>query len=202
MKKTLVKSGMVVALVLGFAAGASANTILIDNLGQPPEGLWNIGSEIGQAFTTGSAVDIKSATFRHDFGGYVPSPNAYLTIQDTDGVGKIGPTILDTWTSFSDAGNLVTFWGCLALGADTTYWLVLHDTSVQVARVSSTTAYTANFGATLPDVYNNYESSTGNYYSLSDKPLMFQVTVPEGGLTVVLLGMGILALGYVRGMVK
>ncbi len=211
MRRTLFAVTASAGLMIIGLSSADADQILLDNLDQPPQGLWNIGSVIGQAFTTGSAVEINSATFLHDRGGYVPTAGAYLTIQNADGAGKIGSTILDTWTAFTDAANLVTFSGNLALAAGTEYWLVLHDTAAQVARVSSTTSYTANFGASLPALNNNYESSTGAYYSLSEGPLMFQVTmipgdqattIPDSGLTAMLLGMGILAVGWVRRMVK
>ncbi|MCX6880723.1 MAG: VPDSG-CTERM sorting domain-containing protein [Verrucomicrobia bacterium] len=203
LKKMLIKTTTGAALALGLAAQANANFILIDNLDQTPLDYWNSGSEIGQAFTTGLAVTINSATFLHDYGNYAPTPKAHLTIQKADFDGKIGWTpsdILDTWTVSSDVDNLITFSGDLLLAPDTRYWLVLHDTESQVARVSGTVDYLANFGASLPEENNNYESfEGGQYWDKSNGPLMFQVTtVPDGGTTLVLLGGALTGLGALR----
>jgi hypothetical protein len=191
-------SFLFVALALVFCSQVYADTVLLNNLDQSPAGLWNAGSTIGQAFKSGQAVTIDSATFRIDYGGYIPSENAYLTIQDADAQGKISSTILDKWTTVSSSGVYAIYSGTYALAANTEYWLIIHDTDASVARVSSTTSYTANFGASLPTTYNNYESSTGMYYSLAEGPLMFKVTAVPEPATMILLGSGILGLALLR----
>jgi hypothetical protein len=190
------------ALLLGVEHRAYSGPTLLDNLDQPPAGYWNYGPVVGQAFTTGQAVDIESVTFQYDYPGYTPGVNAYLTIQTAALDGTIG-AILDTWVTHTlDTGDaLVTFSGEELLAPGTTYWLLMHDDNVTYAQVSSTTTPTiANFGATLPVDYDNYDGSV--YYPLSQNPLMFKVTVPDGGLTWVLLGLGLLGVGWVRRMVK
>lgn len=204
----MVKLAILAGMIVGLAGGARANSMLLDNLGETGSNWANFGKVVGQAFTTGSAVTIQAATFRHNYGGYAPTAPARLTIQNAkaDGTIDFDPTtgILDTWTDFSDADNLVTFTGRLALAADTTYWLVLHDTESQAVRVSSSTHYSSNFGASLPTAINNYESSSNAYFRVEDGPLMFQLrtTAPDGGLTVLLLGLALGGLGYARRMVK
>jgi hypothetical protein len=177
---------------------ANADLILLDNLGQSPANLWNSGSTIGQAFVSGSGITINSATFMDDYGGYVPSSSAYLTIQNATPDGKIGSTVYDTWSTHSTSGSLVTYFGTYTLSPNTNYWLVINDTTGSVARVSSSTAYTANFGASLPLTNNNYESSTGVYYSLAEGPLMFQVTAVPIPAAIWLLGSGLVGLFGIR----
>jgi hypothetical protein len=162
---------------------AHASLILVSNLDQTPGGLWNLGSTIGQAFESGQAITINSATFMLGYGGYSPSTSAYLTIQDAANDGKIGANILSTWSLASGSTAFATYSGTYTLATNTVYWLVIHDTNTSVVRTSSTATYTANFGVSLPSVYNNYESSTDSYYNLAvDKPLMFQVNaVPIPG---------------------
>lgn len=180
----------------------NATTILINNLDQTPSQWYNPGDVVGQAFTSGAAVGINSVTFRYDYGGYVPSQSAYLTINDADTDGKIGANILATWTAHSSSSGLVTFTGYYPLEPNKTYWLLIHDSPSTYARVTMSTSYNANFGATLPSTYNNYESSTGYYYSLSEGPLMFRVTVPDAGFSSMLLGLAMVGLGCARRLVK
>lgn len=183
---------------LAIAGSAAAGPILVTTLPQGPGGLWNLGDTIGQAFTTGSAVTIGTATFRHDYGGYTPTAGATLTINSANGSGQIGG-VLATWTAFTSDNTWVTFSGNYTLDPNTTYWIVLHDTGSQVARISANSTYTANFGASLPTTYDNYESSTNTYYSLSESPLSFEVTtVPDGGTTLALLGGALMGLGILR----
>ena len=211
-KINMVKLAILAGMIVGLAGGARANSMLLDNLGEAESNLANFGKVVGQAFTTGSAVTIQAATFRHNYGGYAPTAPARLTIQNAKADGTIDfdstTGLLDTWTDFSDAvsddDSLVTFSGRLALAANTTYWLVLHDTESQAVRVSSSTHYSSNFGASLPTAINNYESSSNAYFRVEDGPLMFQLrtTAPDGGLTVLLLGLALGGLGYARRMVK
>jgi len=193
------------ALVFMFSTQAYASFVLLNNLDQTPMGWWNAGTTIGQAFTTGQVVTIDAATFRYDYGSYNPTSGAYLTVQNAASDGKIGSNILATWNTFSvnATERLVTYTGTSALAANTTYWLVIHDSIEGYARVSSTSTYTANLGASLPSLYNNYESMGGGaYWSLTDGPLMFQVSavpIPAAGW---LLGSGLIGLVAVRRRMK
>ena len=207
--KTMFFLGLAIALIGWSQADAM---LLIGNLDQPPWNYWNDnGSPIGQAFTTGDAVTIDSVTFRYDYGAYDPlSTPATFEIHAADGAGKIGER-LDTWAGVSASYPLVTFTGTASLAANTTYWLLMVDAHGAYGRVSGTTAYTANFGASLPTQYNNFDMANGGaYYSLADNPMMFQVTavdaqspdsppatVPEPS-TVLLFGSGLLGLGVWR----
>jgi hypothetical protein len=199
-------------VVFMFSSQARADFVLLNNLDQPPSvnpGEWNIGSMIGQAFTTGQAVTITSATFRYDnLDGYSPSANAYLTIQKAT-VDKTDPTIdgtidfssvVGTWNISSTPYPLVTYSGNTTLLAGTTYWLVIHDINGH-ARVTFSPTYAANLGANLPETHNNYQSPD-TYFGMGGGPLMFQVTTSTAPVpipaAVWLLGSGLVGLIGIR----
>jgi hypothetical protein len=197
MKKIFI---IVAAFVFIGLSHANAS-LVVGNLGTGDRNLWNEGP-FGQAFTTGTALTIDEVTFVYGHG-YTPTGSAYLEIVGADGVGKIDfSNVLDTWTSHTLSSPYITYSGEYTLDASTTYWLVVYDTGA-LGQVANGSTYSANFGATLPVTYNNYESAGGgSYYSLSDSPMRFEVNaVPIPG-AVWLLGSGLIGILGIRRKMK
>ena len=182
-----------------FLGMGQANAIpIVSTLGNSI-GDYNRGLTVGQAFTTGQPITIGTAEFLFG-GGWTPTAGAYLTIQnnvlDINGYGKLGSTVYDTWTTPSISGNKLTYSGNYTLSANTTYWLVLHDSVSQGIAYTTGTNKELNFGASLPEIYNNFETASGTpyYWALEFGPTMFAVNpVPIPG-AVWLFGSGLAGL--------
>jgi len=182
-----------------FLGMGQANAIpIVSTLGNSI-GDYNKGLTVGQAFTTGQPITIGTAEFLFG-GGWTPTAGAYLTIQnnvlDINGYGKLGSTVYDTWTTPSISGNKLTYSGNYTLSANTTYWLVLHDSVSQGIAYTTGTNKELNFGASLPEIYNNFETASGTpyYWALEFGPTMFAVNpVPIPG-AVWLFGSGLAGL--------
>jgi len=182
-----------------FLGMGQANAIpIVSTLGNSI-GDYNKGLTVGQAFTTGQPITIGTAEFLFG-GGWTPTAGAYLTIQnnvlDINGYGKLGSTVYDTWTTPSISGNKLTYSGNYTLSANTTYWLVLHDSVSQGIAYTTGTNKELNFGASLPEIYNNFETASGTpyYWALEFGPTMFAINpVPIPG-AVWLFGSGLAGL--------
>jgi len=159
----------------------------------------NYGLTVGQAFTTGQSITIGTVEFLF-VDVWTPTAGAYLTIQnnflDINGNGIPGSTVYDTWNTHYTSGNILTYSGNYTLSANTTYWLVLHDSVSQGIAYTTGTNKELNFGASLPEIYNNFETASGTpyYWALEFGPTMFAVNpVPIPG-AVWLFGSGLAGL--------
>jgi hypothetical protein len=217
MKKALIKSTVVVAMALGFVAQVSANTITLFNTGVGsggaplPDGTLN-DSHYSLIVVPGSTTTTRVRTtgayplppwFGNDALSAWIGPNndnslngpvgnyVYRTTFDLTGLNPLTASIVGGWSTDNNGVQI------LLNGANTgNPGTSFTQFSTGFASFSIGSGFVSGINYLDFVVYNG-GGPTGLRVEMSGT-----ASVPDGGLTAILLGMGMLGLGTVRRMIK
>ena len=139
--------------------------VIVSNLDPAEFGSAGYGDALGQSVITGGTpVSLTSIEFAQSDG---PNPGDSLAVYSRNADGTLGTELFDGFTLTLDSTLGIAFAqvdGSFSLQADTGYWFVLSNPDVTEWDFTSSTGYSTQDGATLPEVDTSYVLYEGTTY--------------------------------------